>query len=456
MRVHKPSKTKFPCNIKGIERFARRSLAVPMAFCEQTESIPQMLTIGTKEISGATYTAVQPGRYLLGEDGVPRQQYVIIRAATAGSNTSVTYWNGYGTSVFQAAWDSPETQTYRPAHETDAVLEFQPQTNTRGLPPLGASDPSSALPVSFATKVLITGNPGMTTGSNLLAADGASATAVEAYHTVLLQVVSTTGITAGVITFEQSLDNVSWLPLLCSDAIATNLNPVSTLTVAANTTRSFTAGLMGRFLRLRVSTNISGGSVRATAVLSQHVHRPLALNVQQATAANMLVTATPSGTYTVGGVAAHSAASSGNPVRVAGRVNTAADTTLAAGDASDLFMSTSGQLIVKPFAAAELDWQYTGVLTTATAVAARAAAAAGVRNYVTGLQYQNTSTTATTVLVLDNATTIAQFHAPANMAVPAVIRLVTPLRGTAATTLNVQCGTAGANLLINLQGYQGA
>jgi hypothetical protein len=190
-------------------------------------------------------------------------------------------------------------------------------------------------------------------------------------------------------------------------------------------------------------------------MFSQNLARPLSLNVQQATAANLQVTATGSGTYTVGGASAHSAASSGNPVRAAGRVNTAVDTTLVAGDTSDLFLSTNGQLIVKPFAAAELDWQYTGVLTTATAAAARVAGAAGVRNYVTGVQYQNTSATATTVLVLDNATTIAQFHAPANMAVPAVIRLVTPLRGSAATALNVQCGSAGANLLMNVQGYQG-
>ncbi len=414
-----------------------------------------MLTIGTKEINGVTYTAVQPGRYLLGEDGVPRQQYVIVRAMTTGSDTSVTYWNGYGTSLFQAAWAAPEAQNYRPAHETDAVLGFQPQTNSRGLPPLGASEPSNALPVSFATKVLVSGNAGMTTGLNLLAADGASATAVEAYHSVLFQILSTAGITAGVISFEQSLDGLTWFPLLSTDAAAVNLNPASTLTVAANTTRSFSAGLMGRFLRLRVSTNMVGGSVRAVAVLSQHVHRPAALNVQQGTAASMLVTATPSGTYTVGGAAAQSAASSGKPVRAAGRVNTAADTTLVAGDVSDLFMSTSGQLIVKPFAAGELDWQYTAVLTNSTAAAARAAGAAGIRNYVTGVQFQNTSATPTTVLLLDNATVIAQFHAPANMAVPAVVSLTTPVRGTAATALNVQCGTTGANLLINVQGYQG-
>jgi hypothetical protein len=40
------------------------------------------------------------------------------------------------------------------------------------------------------------------------------------------------------------------------------------------------------------------------------------------------------------------------------------------------------------------------------------------------------------------------------MALPAVIGFTTPLRGTAATALNVNCGTAAANLLVNVQGYQ--
>lgn len=170
----------------------------------------------------------------------------------------------------------------------------------------------------------------------------------------------------------------------------------------------------------------------------------------------MNATVVGSGNFTMVGPGAHSAASSGNPVRVAGRVNTAVDTTLVAGDTSDLFVSSAGQLVQKPYASAELDWQYTGVLTTTTAQAVRAAGAAGVRNYVTGLQYQNTNATTTTVLVLDGATLIAQYNAPGNMAAPAVIGFATPLRGTAATALNVNCGTAAASLQVNVQGYQSA
>jgi hypothetical protein len=164
-----------------------------------------------------------------------------------------------------------------------------------------------------------------------------------------------------------------------------------------------------------------------------------------------------SGTVTatgVAGAAAHSAAASGNPVQAGGVVATAVSTAEVAGDVSRFTMTTGGQQLVKPYGLPETDWQYTGALTTTTAAAAKAAGAAGVRNYVTDISYQNTSAVATTVLLLDNVTTIGQWHAPANMALPAVITFPTPKRGTAATAMNVNCGTAAANVLINVGGYQ--
>ena len=169
----------------------------------------------------------------------------------------------------------------------------------------------------------------------------------------------------------------------------------------------------------------------------------------------LVVALHPSTVPAIAGTAAHSAAASGNPVQVGGVVITAVSTGEAAGEVCRLPMTTSNQLVIKQFAPAEVDFQYTGILTTATAVAAKAAGAAGVRNYATHVSFQNTSATATTVLLLDGATTIAQWHAPANMALPAVIEFNTPRRGTAATPMNVNCGTAGANVLINVGGFQG-
>lgn len=168
----------------------------------------------------------------------------------------------------------------------------------------------------------------------------------------------------------------------------------------------------------------------------------------------LVVALHPSTVPAIAGTAAHSAAASGNPVQVGGVVITTVSTGEASGEVCRLPMTTGNQLVVKPYAPAETSWQYTGILTTNVAVAVKAAGAASVRNYATDLSFQNTSATATTVLLQDGATTIAQWHAPANMPTPAVVNWLSPHRGTAATAMNVNCGTTGANVLINVSGYQ--
>jgi len=96
----------------------------------------------------------------------------------------------------------------------------------------------------------------------------------------------------------------------------------------------------------------------------------------------------------------------------------------------------------------------TGTLTNTTATAIKTAGAMGVKNYLTGIQYQNTGATASTIIILSGATVLLTLNAPATMAMPAVMDFLTPLQTTPATALNVNCGTTGANILFNAQGYQ--
>jgi len=383
----------------------------------------------------------------------------VTNTGTIATNTATTATSvglvatNTGATATSAASTATNTGTIATNTGTTATSAALVATNTARIPAQGVASPANSLPVVFCSDVTATGPASQTASNNILTSDG-SATSCEQYNGVLLQVQSTAGISAGAVAFEQSADGTNWAALQVFDVVTQNANPITTLAIAANTVRLFAASLFCRFIRVRISTTVVGGSIQGMAVFSQNSPLPLTRNVQQATASQLNATVVGSGNFTVVGPGAHSAASSGNPVRVAGRVNTAVDTTLVAGDTADLFVSSSGQLVQKPYASAELDWQYTGVLTTATAQAVRAAGAAGVRNYVTGLQYQNTNATTTTVLVLDGATLIAQYNAPANMAVPAVIGFATPLRGTAATALNVNCGSAAASLQVNVQGYQ--
>jgi hypothetical protein len=123
-------------------------------------------------------------------------------------------------------------------------------------------------------------------------------------------------------------------------------------------------------------------------------------------------------------------------------------------------MTTGGQHLVKPYGLPETDWQFAGAsggIVNTTDVVIRAAGAAGVRNYLTGISITNASATiATEVVVKDGATIIWRGFVGAQTLLNSVIGVTfpTPLRGTAATAMNVACITTGAAVYVNAQGYQ--
>ncbi len=123
----------------------------------------------------------------------------------------------------------------------------------------------------------------------------------------------------------------------------------------------------------------------------------------------------------------------------------------------DLLATLIGALVTKPYAIPEADWQTAaaagGIINT-TDVVLRAAAAAGIRNYVTSIDVRNAhATVATEVVIKDGATVIWRQLLPAAMAAPVEITFPTPLRGTAATAINVACITTGAQVYVNAQGF---
>lgn len=259
------------------------------------------------------------------------------------------------------------------------------------------------------------------------------------YAALAIHVVGSSGISAGAIILEGTNDKTLSpagvaLPLMELTASATS-QLYGAQTIAASTNRFFVAPVLATYIRLRVSTGFTGGTVSAICRLDSDPNTSVAP------------------TQLAVGAAAHSSAASGNPVQVGGVVATNVSTSEVNGDAARLTMTTGGQLLVKVGGLPETDWQFTGVLVNTTPVAAKAAAGASTKNYCTDLSYQNTSATATTILLLDNATVIGQWHAPANMALPAVVKFATPRKGSNNTAMNVNCGTTGANVLINVAGY---
>lgn len=155
------------------------------------------------------------------------------------------------------------------------------------------------------------------------------------------------------------------------------------------------------------------------------------------------------------GAAAHDAVVVGNPVYIGGIARTVNGAAVASGDAAGALMNLVGAQVVLPYAIPESSWQYgsSTAVTNTTDVAVKAAAAAGIRNYVTSLQYCNTAATASIIVVKDGSTVIWAGQAPASMTVPQTINFPVPLRGTAATAINVAMLTTGTNTLVAAQGF---
>lgn len=167
-------------------------------------------------------------------------------------------------------------------------------------------------------------------------------------------------------------------------------------------------------------------------------------------------------TSALNGQAAHDGVIAGNPVRIAGRALTAAYASVATGDTADLVTTLQGVLITRNYQIPELEWSYAaanlGIVNTTTAVTIRAAAGAGLRNYITTLQINTEALgTATELAIRDGAagTVIWRIKIPTSGIPYMMIKFDNPLKSTANTLLEVVTLTASTTgaVYVNAQGY---
>ena len=125
----------------------------------------------------------------------------------------------------------------------------------------------------------------------------------------------------------------------------------------------------------------------------------------------------------------------------------------------------TGSLLVRANATAANTWSYAaasgGILNTTTAVTMKAAAGAGVRNYITGISIMGEALgTATEVAIRDGAagTVLWRIKIPTGGLPATHIAFDTPLRGSANTLLEVVTLTASVTgaVYVNAQGFVGA
>lgn len=210
---------------------------------------------------------------------------------------------------------------------------------------MGKASPDSSLPVVLSD--VLTQSGGVLTAPVLnidLLTNGASGWYdAGQFHSATFQI-QTTGVSAGVLTFEQTND-ITRSPagnlLQVFDMTTQNANPVTSLTLAANATRLFGAAITARYVRVRVSTAVVGGNVSCSGVFSQQPFSNTTLNMQQATAFNLQTTALlANGINLVGDVGNQARATTGGIVAPFRLLSSAATTnaTLIKASAGRLFL----------------------------------------------------------------------------------------------------------------------
>lgn len=260
------------------------------------------------------------------------------------------------------------------------------------------------------------------------------------YGSILLQL---QGPFTGTVTFQVSNDGTTFQSALAWP-VSGAASPVSSSTAVGQ----WVIPAMGRFFRAQMTT-AGTGTPTAIAVL-KNWSAWLPTNAPSI-AANSSVNVSQIG---ASALAAEDSAATTVPMLVGGITRTALPaSTIVAGDAIRATFSQSGQLITKQFAVSDLDFYVNATVTTNTQTALRAAQGANIRQNVTSVIFQNTSATATVLTIQDGSTTLATFSCAASMSNPVQLFFVTPLRGTANTALNYIAGTAAANVLLNVCGY---
>lgn len=291
--------------------------------------------------------------------------------------------------------------------------------------------------------------------------------------------IQVTGTYTGALSVQVSVDNVNWIT--AGGGILNYNTSAQTATIASAAVGIFQVGVEGvqamRVSALAAVTGTAVVTIRVAATdstLAIDAPLPTGANVIGALTANQSVnvaqlsgttpvTAGVAGTLAVGGNIAVGVAPTANPVLAAGiTLSTVPAAAIGNGLTQRFSFTGDQQLIIHEDGDPSNEWTATtGVtaLATNTSTLATAAGGSGIRNYVKSIQVCNTSATVSTLFsILDGASVIWTMSLPATTAAlpqnNVIVNFLPPLKGTAATALNVQCATALAAVYYNLQGYK--
>lgn len=136
-----------------------------------------------------------------------------------------------------------------------------------------------------------------TVNNILTATSGTAATFVGGLHSASVQVTSTG--TGGTYIFEGSNDNVNFQTIPVYNQLILTGTPITAAITASASQIVYTFPIQTNYIRLRIATAITGGSIQSFSRFSQAAWSPTVVQIANATAANANVQATiASGTVT--------------------------------------------------------------------------------------------------------------------------------------------------------------
>ena len=261
--------------------------AVTGTFFQTTQPV-SIATMPTTPVTGTFFQATQP----VSAAALPLPTNA---AQEAGGNlaTLVTNTTSIATSALQTTGNTSLSTI---------------ATNTGNIPAKGAATTANSMPVNIASDqtlptsvpdLYVTGAAAQTAIVNniLTAASGAAATDLTGYRSATVQVVSTG--TGGTCIFEGCNDNTNFQAVPVYNQLILTGTAITTAITATASQLIYTLPTTFRYLRLRIVTTITGGSIQAFSRFSQAAWTPPVFQVAQNTAGSLQTTATlSSGTVT--------------------------------------------------------------------------------------------------------------------------------------------------------------
>lgn len=160
---------------------------------------------------------------------------------------------------------------------------------------LGRLTSENSLSVTLANQdfqdLSVTGEPAQaaTVNNILTTSAGASSTDLTGYRSGSVQVVSTAS--GGTYIFEGSNNNINFQTIPVFSQLILTGTPITAAITATVSNLIYVFPVNFRYLRLRIVTTITGGSIQAFSKFSQQSFTPAILQIAQATAANLNVNA---------------------------------------------------------------------------------------------------------------------------------------------------------------------